>query len=58
MARRKKLTLGVIGAGMIGDVHIDKLRKDGRAEVNLDRHAQRRDAAREAGPTRVPRRHA
>ena len=29
----KKLNLGIIGAGMIGDVHIKNIRKDGRGEV-------------------------
>jgi predicted dehydrogenase len=29
----RKLYIGVIGAGMIGDVHIDCIHKDGRAEV-------------------------
>ncbi len=28
-----KLNIGLIGAGMIGDVHIENIRKDGRAEV-------------------------
>lgn len=28
-----KLNIGLIGAGMIGDVHIENVRKDGRAEV-------------------------
>lgn len=29
----KKMKIGVIGAGMIGDVHIHNFKKDGRAEV-------------------------
>ncbi len=29
----KKPTIGLIGAGMIGDVHIENIRKDGRADV-------------------------
>ncbi len=28
-----KINIGLIGAGMIGDVHIEKIRRDGRAEV-------------------------
>ncbi|MDZ7723618.1 MAG: Gfo/Idh/MocA family oxidoreductase [candidate division KSB1 bacterium] len=28
-----KKTIGIIGAGMIGDVHIENIRRDGRAEV-------------------------
>ncbi len=28
-----KLNIGLIGAGMIGDVHIENIRKDGRADV-------------------------
>ncbi len=28
-----KIQIGLIGAGMIGDVHIDRIRKDGRGEV-------------------------
>ena len=28
-----KIQIGVIGAGMIGDVHIENIRKDGRGEV-------------------------
>jgi len=30
----KKLNVAVIGAGMIGDVHVDCIRKDGRGEVS------------------------
>jgi predicted dehydrogenase len=29
----KKLNIGLIGAGMIGDVHIENIRRDGRADV-------------------------
>jgi predicted dehydrogenase len=29
----RKLNVAVIGAGMIGDVHVDRIRKDGRGEV-------------------------
>ena len=29
----KKLGVAVIGAGMIGDVHVDRIRRDGRGEV-------------------------
>ncbi|MBN1480168.1 Gfo/Idh/MocA family oxidoreductase [candidate division KSB1 bacterium] len=28
-----KVNIGLIGAGMIGDVHIDSIRRDGRGEV-------------------------
>lgn len=28
-----KVSIGLIGAGMIGDVHIDRIRRDGRGEV-------------------------
>jgi predicted dehydrogenase len=31
--KRAVLRVGVLGAGMIGDVHVDRIRKDGRAEV-------------------------
>jgi predicted dehydrogenase len=31
--KRAALNVGVLGAGMIGDVHVDRIRKDGRAEV-------------------------
>jgi predicted dehydrogenase len=30
----KKIKIGLIGAGMIGDVHIDRIRRDGRGEVS------------------------
>lgn len=30
---RPKINIGLIGAGMIGDVHVENVRKDGRAEV-------------------------
>ena len=28
-----KVNIGIIGAGMIGDVHFENIRKDGRGEV-------------------------
>jgi myo-inositol 2-dehydrogenase/D-chiro-inositol 1-dehydrogenase len=31
--KRDKLKVGVIGAGMIGDIYMDRIRRDGRGEV-------------------------
>jgi predicted dehydrogenase len=33
MAKRADLKIGILGAGMIGDVHVDRIRKDGRGTV-------------------------
>jgi len=54
MARQKKLKVAVLGAGMIGDVHVDRLRRDGRAEVTWIAARTERTLREKAEKLRVP----